>query len=119
MPEEHLKCPKCGHEFDYYYSVSYSLTSLKISQFFRAKCPNCGRVSLYQTHIDIKRPRLYRAGMIASLFLVMAGIAYAIFSLIMLSTYDAVYGILAVIAGLVISFALDLANRRYHGGSGR
>ncbi len=117
MPEEHLKCPKCGHEFDYYYSVSYSLTSLKISQFFRAKCPNCGRVSLYQTHIEIRRPRLYRAGMITSLFLVIAGIAYTIFSLLKLSITDSIYGIFAIISGLLISFALDLGNRRYHGGS--
>ena len=112
MPEEHLKCPKCGYEFDYYYSVSYSLTSLKISQFFWAKCPNCGRTSLYQTHVDIKNPKLYRGGMIASLILVIFGIIFTILSLIMLSQSDALYGIVIVIAGLAVSFALDLGNRR-------
>ena len=111
VPEEHLKCPKCGHEFDYYYSVSYSLTSLKISQFFRAKCPNCGRTSIYQTHIDIQNPRLYRGGMIASLILVIFGIVFTIFSLIMLSHTDALYGVFTVIAGLAVSFTLDLRNR--------
>lgn len=112
MTEEHLKCPKCGFEFDYYYSVAYSLSSLKISQFFRAECPRCHRTSIYHTSIDIRNPGLYRSGMIASLVMVIIGIFLSVYFLASSLTYLIGLPVALIASGIAISFGLDLQNRR-------
>lgn len=112
MPEEHLKCPKCGHEFDYYFNVAFPLTSLNISQYFRAQCPSCHRYSIYHTGVQILNPRRYRAIMTLSLLLVLGGIAFSIFILYTSRLQYSLYGILPIIAGLIASFSADIQNRR-------
>ncbi len=112
MPEEHLKCPKCGHEFDYYFNIAYPLTSLNISQYFRAQCAACHRYSLYHTGVQIRNPASYRAIMIVSLLLVVAGIIDSLYMLFTSDTNFILLGISAIIAGLVISYVADIQNRR-------
>lgn len=112
MPEEHLKCPKCGHEFDYYFNVAYPLTSLNISQYFRAQCPSCHRYSIYHTGIQIRNPAAYRTMMIISLLLVLAGIAASLYFLFSSDIAYTPLGISAIIAGLLISYAVDIQIRR-------
>jgi predicted RNA-binding Zn-ribbon protein involved in translation (DUF1610 family) len=51
----HLKCKKCGVEFDYAYLPGGSLTSIRLwnSRFMR--CPNCKKWSIFNiwnTRVD-------------------------------------------------------------------
>jgi DNA-directed RNA polymerase subunit RPC12/RpoP len=51
----HLKCKKCGAEFDYAYLPGGSLTSIRLGKSRYMRCPNCKKWSLFNivdTRVD-------------------------------------------------------------------
>jgi uncharacterized C2H2 Zn-finger protein len=53
----HLKCPKCGKEFDYAYLPGASMTSVRLGGSRFLRCPNCRKWSVFnmwKTRVDPK-----------------------------------------------------------------
>jgi hypothetical protein len=51
----HLKCKKCGVEFDYAYVPGASFTSIRLGNSRFLKCPSCGKWSIFnlsKTRVD-------------------------------------------------------------------
>ncbi len=53
----HLKCPKCGSEFDYSFLPSASFTSIRLWNSRYLRCPDCHKWSVFNinnTKVDPK-----------------------------------------------------------------
>ena len=53
----HLRCPKCGSEFDYAFLPGISFTSIRFGGSRYLGCPVCGKSSLFnisETRVDPK-----------------------------------------------------------------
>ena len=48
-----LKCPKCGHEFEYKWIPGASFTSIKLGKKRYMRCPECRKFSLFNI-VDTK-----------------------------------------------------------------
>ena len=51
----HLRCEKCGTEFDYAWLPGVSFTSMRLGAFRFFRCPVCGRFSVFNicdTRVD-------------------------------------------------------------------
>jgi hypothetical protein len=55
VPLSHLKCPKCGTEFDYAWIPGASLTSIRLAGWRILSCPVCRKFSVFniwKTRVD-------------------------------------------------------------------
>lgn len=46
----HLRCPKCGHEFDYDWVPGASLTAVRLGTARYLACPQCRRWSVFDVY---------------------------------------------------------------------
>jgi hypothetical protein len=57
MPTSHLKCEKCGVEFDYEWTQFFSTYAVRLGKVRYMRCPGCkkwSKFNIWNTQVDPK-----------------------------------------------------------------
>jgi hypothetical protein len=60
LQASHLKCKKCGAEFDYEWIPSASITSMRFGKWRYMGCPSCGLSSVFNIADTMVDPDTHR-----------------------------------------------------------
>jgi len=55
MPTSHLKCGKCGVEFDYVWAPFFSTIAVRLGKYRYFRCPACkkrSKFNIWDTRVD-------------------------------------------------------------------